>query len=182
MRRTLNRMWRGIATIVLLCAVGAAPAAAQQLRIIAVFNLDRVLLSFYQDSSAVREFRQFEQQFRDDLTRAEQSLRELQVRRQTALDRNDSRAANALRADIEVLQDEIILLQERWFQQQTEMRSQLAGDDFYRRLYDTVDYVAQDNGYTVVLEETALGSALFWFSPLVDITDAVITELLRRFR
>ena len=81
-----------------------------------------------------------------------------------------------------MLQEEIIALRERWFAQQAELQEELGGEEFYERLYDTIEFVAEDNGYTAVLESTTLGSALFWYSMEIDITEEIIQELLARFR
>lgn len=177
--RRPSRRW-----ILALCLVlVSASGWAQQLTTVAVFDLEQVMLSFYQDSAAVREYRQAEQDYRNDLQRAEQTLSEYQRRRADAIDRNDSTTARRLREDIQALQEDIVALTERWYAQQQQLQSRLGGDEFYDRLYDTVGFVAQDNGYTVVLESTSLGStALFWYSPDVDITTQIIEELLARFR
>ena len=179
-----HREHRAVRWALALCFVLVAAAVhTQQLTTVAVFDLEQVLLSFYQDSAAVRQFNQAEREYRTDLQRAEQTLAEYQTRRATALDRNDTTTARRLRADIEALQEDIMALSERWYAQQTALRSQLGGNEFYARLYDTVGFVARDNGYTIVLESTSLGStALFWYSPDVDITDTIIRELLVRFR
>ncbi len=172
----------GAALAVLMISLAGVSASAQQLTTTAVFDLEQVLLNFYQDSAAVREYRRAEQEFRADLRAAEQLLDDYQRRRATALDRNDSRTASRLREDIEALQEDIIAMRERWFAEQRELQNLLAGEEFYQRLYDTVGFVAQDNGYTSVLETSALGTGLFWYSPEIDITDKVIRELLARYR
>ena len=177
--RHSSRRW----ILVLCLALVGVSGWAQQLTTVAVFDLEQVMLSFYQDSAAVRAYRQAEQEYRNDLQRAEQTLSEYQSRRADALDRNDATTARRLREDIQALQEDIIALTERWYAQQQELQQELGGDEFYDRLYDTVGFVAQDNGYTVVLESTSLGStALFWYSPDVDITNDIIQELLARFR
>lgn len=166
----------------LLLVFAAAAAGAQTLTTVAVFDMQDVLVTFYQDSSAVREFQQAREEFQNDLLRAEQTLNDYQTRRATALERNDSRTAQRLREDIEALQEDIIALQERWLAQEQQLQNELAGDEFYNRLWETVGFVAEDNGYTAVLDTTAMGTALFWYSPDVDITQDVITEMLARFR
>ncbi|MFW5742436.1 MAG: OmpH family outer membrane protein [Spirochaetota bacterium] len=157
-------------------------AGAEQLTTVAVFDLQQVLLSFYQDSSAVREYRRAEQEYREDLLRAEDSLSDYQRRRADAVDRGDTRTAQRLREDIQALQEDIVALQERWFTRQEELQNELAGEEFYNRLYDTAEFVAQDNGYTMVVDADALGIALFWYSPEIDVTDEIIEELNARFR
>jgi outer membrane protein len=175
-----GRVKRVVITVFL--ALCATSAWSQQLTTVAIFDLDQVTLSFYQDSAAVREYRQAEEEFRTDLLRAEQTLNEYQTRRANALDRDDTRTAQRLREDIEALQEDIVAIRERWYAQQQEMLETLGEEEFYNNLYETVEYVAEDNGYTVVLESTQLGSSLFWYSQEVDITEEVIQELLARFR
>lgn len=168
-----------LAAILLLCA---AAAGAQQLTTVAVFDLERVLITFYQDSAAVREFEQAQERYREDLLRAEEQLDDFRSRRADALERNDARTASRLREDIQALEEDIAAINERWFALQAELEDELAGDEFYDRLYNTVGFVAEDNGYTAVLEVTGLGSNLFWYSQEIDITEEVIQELLARFR
>ncbi|MFW5718566.1 MAG: OmpH family outer membrane protein [Spirochaetota bacterium] len=162
--------------------LSAGTAAAEQLTTVAVFDLQQVLLSFYQDSSAVREYRRAEREYREDLLRAEDTLSDYQRRRADAIDRGNSRTAQRLREDIQSLQEDILALQERWFTRQEELQNELAGEEFYNQLYETAEFVAQDNGYTMVVDADALGLALFWYSSEIDITDAIIEELLARFR
>lgn len=181
----MKHLGRPAGVVAILFAVLLAlttTAGAEQLTTVAVFDLQQVLLNFYQDSSAVREYRQAEQEYRSDLLRAQDTLSDYQRRRSDAIDRNDSRTAQRLREDIEALQEDIVALQERWFSRQQQLAGELYEEEFYTQLYDTVEFVAQDNGYTAVLDADALGFSLFWYSPEIDITEAVIQELLVRFR
>ncbi|MFW5684912.1 MAG: hypothetical protein ACOC1I_08670, partial [Spirochaetota bacterium] len=57
------RSARRIAMVLLFLGV-ALSGWSQQLTTVAVFDLDRVLLNFYQDSEAVRDYREAERQFR----------------------------------------------------------------------------------------------------------------------
>lgn len=166
--------------IVIAGAVAQTGGTRESFSTVAVFDLDRVITSFFQDSRLVRDYNEAERQFRADLQRAEQTLRDYQSRRADALDRNDAVTAQRLRADIAALEEDIATLRERFIIQQERLQSQLAGDEFFARLYDAVSFVAQDRGYTIVLEERQLGAALFWYSPTVDVTDLVIRELVRR--
>lgn len=179
----LRRTRRAAAILFGLCLTFAAgTVGAEQLTTVAVFDLQQVLLNFYQDSSAVREYREAEQEYREDLLRAEDTLNDYQRRRSDAIDSGNTRTAQRLREDIQALQEDIVGLQERWFARQQQLQNELAGEEFYNRLYDTAEFVAQDNGYTVVVDADALGLALFWYSPEIDITDDIIQELLARFR
>jgi Skp family chaperone for outer membrane proteins len=182
--RNLHRPPRAAAAL-LVCLgllLAAGSSTAEQLTTVAVFDLQQVLLSFYQDSAAVRDYRQAEREYREDLLRAEDTLADYQRRRANAIDRNDTRTAGRLREDIQALQEDIIALQERWYSRERELQSELAGEEFYSSLYETAQFVAQDNGYTMVVDADSFGLALFWYSPEIDITDEITQELLARFR
>ena len=169
--------------IAAIAVIAAGVASGEQLTTVAVFNIQSVMIDYYADSAAYREFQAAEQQYRDELARFDDTLQNYQTRRANALDRNDSRTAQRLREDISALEDDIRALQERWLAERPILLSALAGDEFFVTLYDVVQFVAEDNGFTVVLEETALGTGLFWFSPdVVDITEEIVAELLRRAR
>jgi len=49
-------------------------------------------------------------------------------------------------------------------------------DDFYQRLYSTLEQVAEAGGYSVVMS-LQQANAILWYSPSVDITDTVISRL-----
>ncbi len=158
-------------------------AGAEQLTTVAVFNLERVQLDYYQDSALFQEYLDARQEYRDQLARFEANLQDFQTRRANALDRNDARTAQRLREDIEAIEADILAIRERWLAQEPALREALQGDDFVIALYDVVEFVAEDNGFTIVLEETLLGDGLFWYNPeVVDITEEIVAELLRRGR
>ena len=54
-------------------------------------------------------------------------------------------------------------------------------DAFVKTLYRTVQSVAETDGYSLVLSSRNVddvGSSIIWFSPMIDITDKVIQQLL----
>ena len=157
-------------------------AVAEQLTTVAVFDMDQVLLSFYSDSDVLRDYRRAEEQYRADLLRAENDLRDLQARRATAVSRNDSRLASRLREDIEAQQEYVLALNERWYQTEDELLLELQDDQFFETVYQVAGYIAEENGYTLIMDVSRIGMGIFWFSPSIDVTDDIIQELLVRFR
>jgi Skp family chaperone for outer membrane proteins len=172
-----------IVTFLLLLLLCAGPLAlAEQITTVAVFDMDKVLLSFYSDSDILRDYRIAADQYRDDLLIAEDDLRDLQARRATAISRNDSRLASRLREDIEDQREYIIALEERWYQTEDEMLAELQDDPFYENLYYVVGYVAEENGYTLVIDVSSSAVGVFWYSQAIDVTEDIIEELLVQFR
>jgi Skp family chaperone for outer membrane proteins len=166
--------------VLTLLLVGALQA--QEVRTVAVFRSDDVILAFYEESESLREYRRAEERYEDRVQEIEARIRDYQARRQAALDRGDSRTARSLREDIADLEDELLVLYENWAQDSAEIVNELAGDEFLTRLFNVVAYLAENGGYTLVMDKSALGDALFWLSQSVDITEEVIAELLRRDR
>lgn len=171
----------GVAVAAILLAV-VGPAVAEQLTTIAAFDMDQVLLSFYSDSAAIREYRTAEESYLLAFTAAQADLQELRARRATALDRNNNAQARNLANDILAQEEYLLDLQERWYSQQGELLAELQGEEFFNRLYEVVQYVAEDNGYTMVVDISHAGSDVFWYSPAIDVTEDVVQELLARFR
>jgi len=172
---------RGYLSILAILAV-AFSASAEQLTTVAVFDMDQVLLSFYSDSDLLRDYRRAEEQYRSDKLVAENDIRDLQSQRASALSRNDARTAARLREDILAQQEYLLALEQRWLQTHDEVMAELQEDTFYKSLYDVTGYVAENNGYTLVLDVSRLYLGVFWYSTAIDITEDIIQELLRRFR
>lgn len=163
--------------------LGSAEAAlAEQLTTVAVFDMDQVLLSFFTDSDVLRDYRRAEEQYRRDELLAESALRDLQARRATAVDRNDNRLAGRLREDIAAQQEYMDALNERWYQTEDELLAELQDDRFFEMVYDVAGYVAEQNGYTLIMDVSRTGLGIFWYSPVIDVTEEIIQELLVSFR
>ena len=56
------------------------------------------------------------------------------------------------------------------------LKSLETSDEFYKKLYDTLEKIAESGGYSMILSLQASNSIL-WYSNSVDITDQVIQKL-----
>ncbi|MCK4516568.1 MAG: OmpH family outer membrane protein [Spirochaetaceae bacterium] len=176
-----KRILATVAGLTLL--LGAATTShAEQLTTVAVFRMDDVLLNFYSDSDIVRDYIRAEEQYRADMLLAENDLRDLQARRATAVSRNDSRLAGRLREDITAQQEYIDALRERWYQTEDGLLAELQENQFYKTVYEVAGYVAEENGYTLIMDVSGIGMGIFWYSPAIDVTEDIIQELGVRFR
>jgi len=176
-----KRLFIVAAGLMLLLGLGMA-AVAEQLTTVAVFDMDQVLLNFYSDSDVVRDYRRAVEQYRADLLIAEDDLQDLQARRATAVSRNDSRLAARLREDITAQQEYLNALNERWYQTEDLLLAELQDDRFWVTVYEVAQYVGEENGYTLILDVSLAGTGIFWFSPVIDVTEDIIQELRDRFR
>lgn len=174
---------KALIVLAALCMLAAAvPAVSEQLTTVAVFNMDQVLLGFYSDSDILRDYRRAEEQYRSDLLLAENDLRDLQSQRASAISRNDSRLASRLREQVAAQQEYITALNERWYQTEDELLAELQDDEFYETLYRVAGYVAERDGYTLIMDVSRTGLGVFWYSQSIDVTDDMIQELLVQFR
>ena len=167
---------------VLLLVLLAGVLQAQEVRTVAVFRSADVILQFYEDSEALREYRRAEERYNDRMQELEARIQDYRARWQAAVDRGDTRTARSLREDIQDLEDERLVLYETFARDSAEIVDELSGDQFTTSLWNVIAYLAESGGYTAVLDKTALGPALIWFSPSVDITEDIVRELLRRER
>jgi outer membrane protein len=157
-------------------------AFAEQITTVAVFDMDRIFQGFFTDSDVLRDYHLAQNEFRDDLANAEADLQQLRAQRANALNRNDTRLASRLRDDIADQQQYIVALEARWQLTEDELLARLQDDVFYTNLYDVVEYVAEENGYTLVLDIASTGLDIFWYSLSIDVTEEIIQELLRQYR
>ena len=163
-------------TVLLSCLLLVAGfAAGEQLTTVAIIDIGRVYNTFYRDSRSVRELENLRTQYQREINRHVRDLEELQEARLRASDRGDDRRVMEL--------DEEILQQTRFVEdltrrrrQQLELRQQqLLSDDFLTQLQQAIQFVAESEGYTVVLSSEHDG--IQWWSPAVDITEPVVERL-----
>lgn len=178
----MHKQWATVIFLAILALGGARSATAEQLTTVAVFDMDQVMLSFYSDSDVLRDYRRADEQYRADLLVAQNDLRDLQAQRATAISRNDTRLAQRLREDVAAQQEYIAALNERWYQTEDQLLADLQDDQFFKTVYQVAGYVAEDNGYTLIMDVSRTDMGIFWYSPAIDITDDIIQELLVRFR
>lgn len=174
---SLNRYAVIAAALIAAATVSPQTAHTEQLTTVGIVDISRVYNSFYRDSQAVRELerlrREYQQEINDQVEELE-NLRDQQTRAESL--GNDRR--------VEELDEEIIQLQRfledltRRRRQQLESRQQdLLSDQFLQQLQEAIQFVAESEGYTVVLRTDQQG--LQWWSSEVDISDQVVQRLIQ---
>jgi outer membrane protein len=163
-----------MAVVVVLALVGVG-ASAEQLTTVAVIDITRVYNSFYRDSQQVRELENLRQQYQSEIESHRRELQRLEDRRAEAEERGDEERADEL--DQQILEKRQFLqdLAARRQRQLDAREESLVSDAFLQQLLDAIEFVAESEGYTIVLRRDTEG--LQWWSSAVDISDLVLDRL-----
>ena len=165
----------------LVCGV-AALGSAQQLTRFAVVDLTRVYSVFFLESGPVRQLEQDSAAVQAEINRMTQEIQGMQSQRVDAIAAGDQllalRLENDIRGRTEFLREFHAV---RTAELEARRRALAHSDEFLGQIYSEIRFVAESEGFTMVLNLNDNPSIL-WHSPTVDITDALITSLLARRR
>ncbi len=166
--------------ILLLCSVlflSIAPIFAQQITRFAVVDTSRVYSAYFRDSSAVRNYEKKKADFQKEINRLTDELKNLQVQKTNADNAENTTASLRLEADIEKKATYLTEYTRAKNIELESLRKRLENsNDFYKKLYDIIDKIAETDGYSMVMSLQNSNSIL-WYSPTVDITDKVIAAV-----
>jgi len=165
--------------VVLLAMGMIVPASlfAQQLSTVAVVDLNKITMSFFTQSQAVRDLQKKADDIRTEIQRQQSDIQQLQQQKLQADQSGNNSQSLQLEDQINQKQQ---FLQEYRRIKQDELNRQEKGllqsnSAFYKQMYSAISYVAQSKGYTTVFD--AGNQGLIWWAPSVDITQQVIDYL-----
>ena len=133
-------------------------AQQKQITRFAVVDTQRIYNTFKQDSKSVRDYEEKKQKYKNDIQVLANEIIELKKKKVECQKKGDLVEASYLGEEI------------------TAKTSFLTDDKFYASIYEVITKIAVTNGYSMVLSLQD-GGAILWYSPTVDITQDVITEL-----
>ena len=171
-------MKRKYILLAVLNLIFVIPAFTEQLTTVGIIDVTRVSTAFFRDSSAVRELENLTTQLQREIDGITAEINQLKDRKVQA--ENSGDRARALRLDEEINNKQNYLRD--YFRvknaQLQERRNRLAENSaFLTQLQQAIAFVAEDQGYNVIFKSS--DPNLVWWSRQVDITDLVITELLK---
>ena len=177
-----HRMNKKLVALVLCAGVLLGVAQAQQITRVAVIDLQKVYMTYYKDSQAVRAFEEEKQRVNEEIQRLGAEIKDLQKQRLEVFSAGDQ---SALKAFDETLYRKAQFLADFIKVRQAELDSKASAltksDSFVQMLYRTVQSIAESEGFSLVITSKNVddaGSSVLWFSPMIDITDKVIQALL----
>ena len=168
---------RTIVLAALLAMVASGVASANQLSTVGVVDVQQVYNNFYRESRQVRELESLRDEYQEEIDGYLDMLEQLRDELADARDDNDRRRIGELEEEVEELEVFVDELTRRRRRQLERRQQSVLSDDFFEDLQQAIVYVAETEGYTVVLRSDADG--LQWWSSVVDISDEVVDRLRR---
>ncbi len=172
-------MCRAIVRILVVCSFLFLSqfAFSQQITRFAVIDTARVYQAYFRNSSPVRNYENKKSDYQNEIDSLTDELETLHDQKLEADRNGDSVGSSRLASEISQKTDYI---KEYTAAKNEELKSLKASlennDEFYESLYATIERVAESGGYSVVMS-LQQANAILWYSPSVDITDDVITQL-----
>ncbi len=178
MRKRRGKLPAAACALVAALLALPAPATAQELITrMGVVDLDRVVRAFYLDSEAFRAYQARRAEVIAEREEIEEEIHILELDLLRA--RQDGNRSLALRLEQQVfdmkdhLSQYVRVMNDRLQRMYHDLTT---SDLFIGELAETLPYVAEELGYTVILDTD---DVLHWDTD-VDLTDEVIAELARR--
>jgi len=157
-------------------------AEAQQLTRFAVVDLPRVYTAFMSESRAVKDFEERSARVQAEIDRMTADINNLKVNQVNAQAQGNIEQALRYEAEITRRSD---LLKEYYKTKTVELdsikRSLTQSGAFLEQVYDEIRYVAESEGYSMVLNLKE-NTGILWYNPTVDITDKIIKNLTDKAR
>jgi outer membrane protein len=145
---------------------------------VGVVDLSRIVSDFFQESSAWREIEQLREKMQSTIEERKQELNTLQQRKLEAQDEGKESLVLQLEEEIRKKKDYLKEYNRIMSQRIESKRSNLlTSSDFSREIVQAVEYVAQQEGYSIVLRKK--DPNIVYYNYEVDITEKVL-EYLRR--
>ena len=159
-----------------LCGV----LGAQQLTRFAVIDLPKVYMAFFRESRAVRDFEERSSRVQSDIDRMTAEIQVIKINQVNAQAAGNMEQALRLETEVNRRSE---FLKEYYRTKTAELESQrtrlMQSDSFLEQVYDEIRYIAESEGYTMVLNLKD-NTGILWYSPTIDITDKLINNLLSK--
>lgn len=176
---TIGVFMKKIIAVCTLFMVMTISAFAQQITKFGVVDTSQVYTTYFRESMAVRNYEAKKAQFQSEINKLTEDLKKLAIRKAEYLEKNDKLNAEKIDAEITKASDYITEYSKVRNIELNSIKKRLeTGDEFYAKLYDVINTIAESEGYSMILSLQQSGSIL-WYSPTVDITQKVIAALNR---
>lgn len=168
-------MKRVILSILLLSIIGFSASAAN-LTMVAVIDLNRIVGDYFQESSAWREIENLREKTQKNIEERKTEINKLKEKKLEAQQDDKEKLVLSLEEEIrkkeEYLKEYNKIMSERI---KTKRENLLTSSDFSREIIKAVEYVAEQEGYSIVLRKK--DPNILYYNKEVDITEKVLEHL-----
>lgn len=152
-------------------------AFSQQIPRIGVVDTSRVFQTYFRDSVAVRNYENKKIEFQNEIDKKTEELKLLLQKKIQYEEKGEY--SQALKTEAEITQKSDYLTsytQAKQIELDTIRKRLENSDSFYKSLYEVIGQIAESEGYSLILS-LQQAQTILWYSPSVDITDKIITNL-----
>jgi outer membrane protein len=177
----MRRAGNGALVLIFLILSGI-PLFADQITKVGILDIEKVYSIYFRESQAVKELQQLRADVLREINRIDEEILILESQKLDAESRGEGQAA--LRLDREIFEKKQYRDDYRRIKMdQIRKRSEnlYKSDEFLDELLEAIEFVAESEGFSLVLNSSGQFSQFFFFyTKEVDITEMVIQELMRR--
>ena len=160
-----------------LASLFTTGAFAQQITRFGVVDTARVYQAYFRNSAPVRHYESKKSEFQNEITKRTEEIQKL--KQQAAEYKNSGNESAAIKLDADIVR-KTDALTEYTIAKTRELESiknnLQNSDSFYKKLYSTLENVAENEGFSLILSLQQANGVL-WYSSSVDVTDKVISAL-----
>ncbi len=155
----------------------SAGAFAQQITRFGVVDTARVYQAYFRNSAPVRNYESKKNEFQNEITKRTEEIQKLKQQLSEYKNSGNESAAIKLDADIVKKTDALTEYTSAKNRELESIKNNLQNSDsFYKKLYSTLESVAENEGFSLILSLQQANGVL-WYSSSVDVTDKVISAL-----
>jgi len=166
------------AIIITMILVLSSTAAAAKLTMVGVVDLTKIVSDYFQESAAWREIDQLTKTTEQTIEERRGEINRLEQQKMEAIDEGDDTLAlqleEKIRQNQEYLKEYNRIMSERIERKKNNL---LTSSDFSREILRAVEYVADQEGFSIVLRKK--DPNILYYNFEVDITEKVLNYLRR---
>jgi len=162
---------------VLLAFFACALGFSQQITRFGVVDTARVYAAYFRNSAPVRNYESKKADFQNEINKRTDEIQKLQQQKVDYQNSGNESAAMRIEAEITKKTDYLSQYTSAKNIELESLKNSLQNSDaFYKKLYSTLERVAEHEGFSLILS-LQQANAVLWYSSSVDVTDKVISEL-----
>jgi len=150
---------------------------AQQITRFGVVDTAKVYQAYFRNSAPVRNYENKKAEFQREINKRTEEIQKLKTQKSEAASSGNETQASKLESDIIKKTDALSEYTNAKNMELESMKNNLQNSDsFYKKLYSTIERVAENEGFSMILS-LQQNNAILWYSSSVDVTDKVISAL-----